>query len=202
LRESGLNAVHLNVARFGCMLRRNLRRFLFWRCRRLLKVRVENLQVMRLRDHAAVAKPLADHMRRERLGELGLPRRPIAHRRTRVVGAFPDGQSALMLVAARLRHVAGTKWGTRRYLDMNRRRDAQTIRTETYRRVPDPSGVDVREPNRARACTFSRPEVPPTEPECGGREPGRVHFLRVPLVSKRSPPCVITSASPGLSVSR
>jgi transposase-like protein len=43
-------------------------------------------------------------------------------RRTRVVGAFPDGQSALMLVAARLRHIAGTKWGTRRYLDMTRLR--------------------------------------------------------------------------------
>ncbi|EAQ78918.1 putative transposase [Blastopirellula marina DSM 3645] len=41
-------------------------------------------------------------------------------RRTRVVGAFPDGQSALMLVAARLRHIAGTHWGTRRYLDMDR----------------------------------------------------------------------------------
>lgn len=41
-------------------------------------------------------------------------------RRTRVVGAFPDGQSALMLVAARLRHVAGTRWGLRRYLDMAR----------------------------------------------------------------------------------
>lgn len=41
-------------------------------------------------------------------------------RRTRVVGAFPDGQSAVMLTAARLRHVAGTKWGTRRYLDMDR----------------------------------------------------------------------------------
>jgi hypothetical protein len=39
-----------------------------------------------------------------------------------VVGAFPDGQSALMLVAARLRHIAGTKWGTRRYLDMDRLR--------------------------------------------------------------------------------
>jgi putative transposase len=39
-------------------------------------------------------------------------------RRTRVVGAFPDGNSALMLVAARLRHVAGTRWGTRRYLNM------------------------------------------------------------------------------------
>jgi transposase-like protein len=41
-------------------------------------------------------------------------------RRTRVVGAFPDGHSALMLVAARLRHVAGTRWGTRKYLDMER----------------------------------------------------------------------------------
>lgn len=41
-------------------------------------------------------------------------------RRTRVVGAFPDARSALMLVAARLRHIAGTKWGLRRYLDMER----------------------------------------------------------------------------------
>jgi len=41
-------------------------------------------------------------------------------RRTRVVGNFPDGQAAVMLVAARLRHVAGTRWGTRRYLDMER----------------------------------------------------------------------------------
>ena len=40
-------------------------------------------------------------------------------RRTRVVGCFPDGQSALMLVAARLRHVAGTKWGTKKYLDLD-----------------------------------------------------------------------------------
>ena len=31
---------------------------------------------------------------------------------------MPDGNSELMLVAARLRHVAGTKWGSRRYLDM------------------------------------------------------------------------------------
>lgn len=39
-------------------------------------------------------------------------------RRTRVVGAFPDGHSALMLCAARLRHIAGTKWGSKRYLNM------------------------------------------------------------------------------------
>lgn len=54
-------------------------------------------------------------------------------RRTRVVGAFPDGRSALMLVAARLRHVAGTKWGTRRYLDMTRLREPQ----ETTEPRPD-----------------------------------------------------------------
>jgi transposase-like protein len=40
-------------------------------------------------------------------------------RRTQVVGSFPDGHAALMLVAARLRHVSGSKWGTRRYLDMD-----------------------------------------------------------------------------------
>ena len=34
-------------------------------------------------------------------------------RRTRVVGSFPDGHSAFMLVAARLRHMAGTTWGKR-----------------------------------------------------------------------------------------
>lgn len=41
-------------------------------------------------------------------------------RRTRVVGAFPDGQSALMLSAARLRHIEGTQWAKKRYLSMER----------------------------------------------------------------------------------
>ena len=40
-------------------------------------------------------------------------------RRTKVVGAFPDGESALMLVSARLRHIASTTWGTRRYMSMD-----------------------------------------------------------------------------------
>ena len=39
-------------------------------------------------------------------------------RRTRVVGAFPDGNSALMLVCARLRHVVGTQWGSKKYMNM------------------------------------------------------------------------------------
>ena len=45
-------------------------------------------------------------------------------RRTRVVGAFPDGNSALMLVCARLRHVASTAWGTKRYMSMKHLDDA------------------------------------------------------------------------------
>ncbi len=39
-------------------------------------------------------------------------------RRTRVIGTFPDGNSALMLVCARLRHVAGTQWGNKKYMNM------------------------------------------------------------------------------------
>ena len=39
-------------------------------------------------------------------------------RRTRVVGTFPDGRSALMLVTARLKYVAESSWGSRRYLDV------------------------------------------------------------------------------------
>ena len=39
-------------------------------------------------------------------------------RRTKVVGTFPDGESALMLVCARLRHVASSDWGTKRDLNM------------------------------------------------------------------------------------
>ena len=39
-------------------------------------------------------------------------------RRTRVVGYFPDGNSALMLVCARLRHVVGTQWGNKKYINM------------------------------------------------------------------------------------
>jgi transposase-like protein len=46
-------------------------------------------------------------------------------RRTRVVGAFPDGQSALNLAAARLRHVAGTAWSTKRYLNIGLLKDQQ-----------------------------------------------------------------------------
>ena len=40
-------------------------------------------------------------------------------RRTRVIDPFLDGESALMLVAARLRHIAGSTWSERKYLNMD-----------------------------------------------------------------------------------
>lgn len=41
-------------------------------------------------------------------------------RRTRVVRTFPDGNSALFLVATRLKHIVEHERGKRRYLDMSK----------------------------------------------------------------------------------
>ena len=41
-------------------------------------------------------------------------------RRTRIAGTFPDGNSALMLVTARLKYIVEHEWGKRRYLDMSK----------------------------------------------------------------------------------
>lgn len=35
-----------------------------------------------------------------------------------MIGTFPDGESALMLVCARLRYIASNDWGKKRYLNM------------------------------------------------------------------------------------
>ena len=92
---------------------------------------VEKLTMMKLRDaaelvNAGIEETLSyfdfppEHWRCLRTNNpLERVMREI-RRRTRVVGAFPDGRSALMLVAARLRYVAGTRWGTKRYLNMTR----------------------------------------------------------------------------------
>jgi transposase-like protein len=50
-------------------------------------------------------------------------------RRSRVVGWFADGNSALMLAAARLRHIAGTRWGTKQYMSMKRLQELQVEAT-------------------------------------------------------------------------
>jgi len=101
---------------------------------------IEKLTIMRLKEAAAKVREAIDetltfygfpaqHWRRIRTNNpLERLMREI-RRRTRVVGAFPDGKSALMLAAARLRHVAGTQWGTKRYLRMDLLRDLEAPET-------------------------------------------------------------------------
>jgi len=93
------------------------------------KAVVEKLEVLKLRQAAKKVRENIDetltyydfpsaHWRRIRTNN---PLERIlreVRRRTRVVGAFPDGNSALMLVGARLRHIVGTRWGKKRYLNM------------------------------------------------------------------------------------
>ena len=60
-----------------------------------------------------------EHWRRIRTNNaIERPNREI-RRRTRVAGTFPDGKSALMPVAARLRYIVENEWGRRRYLDIS-----------------------------------------------------------------------------------
>ena len=49
-------------------------------------------------------------------------------RRTRVGGTFPDGNSALMLVTARLKYIVEHEWGKRRYLDMSKLEEMDELR--------------------------------------------------------------------------
>ena len=52
-------------------------------------------------------------------------------RRTRVVGAFPDGQSCLNLAAARLRYIAGTAWSAKCHMNVTRPLYQQLAQTGT-----------------------------------------------------------------------
>lgn len=102
---------------------------------------VEKLEALRLGQAATIVREGVD----ETLSYMAFPREHWTRirtnnvlerimreirRRTRVVGNFPDGKSAVMLVAARLRHIAGTRWGKRVYLDMERLREVKQTETE------------------------------------------------------------------------
>lgn len=90
----------------------------------------DDLESMRLKEAAKVvrdghAETLAycemprEHWRRIRTNNAIERLNRGIRRRTRVVGTFPDGKSALMLAAARLKYVADSEWGSRRYLDVS-----------------------------------------------------------------------------------
>ncbi len=83
---------------------------------------VHNLEALRLKEAAKVvregyAETLAytrfpmEHWKRIRTNNAIERLNREIRRRTRVVGAFPDGKSALMLVTARLKYVADSEWG-------------------------------------------------------------------------------------------
>ena len=102
----------------------------------------EELERMRLGEAARVvragyAETLAytafprEHWRRIRTNNAIERLNREVRRRTRVVGTFPDGESALMLVTARLKYVAESEWGSRRYLDVTLF-DGQPYRRRAY----------------------------------------------------------------------
>jgi len=68
-------------------------------------------------------------------------------RRTRAIGAFHDGQSALMLVCARLRHVAVSDWGSKRYLNMD-----HLYVTGNHEAIIEPEIFDMVQRELARRC--------------------------------------------------
>ena len=89
-----------------------------------------DLESMKLKEAAKVvrggyAETLAycemprEHWRRIRTNNATERLNREIRRRTRVVGTFPDGKSVLILVAARLKYVADSEWGSRRYLDVS-----------------------------------------------------------------------------------
>lgn len=89
-----------------------------------------DLESMKLKEAAKVVRDgyaetlaycemLREHWRRIRTNNAIERLNREIRRRTRVVGAFPDGKSALMLVTARLKYVADSEWGSRRYLDVS-----------------------------------------------------------------------------------
>ncbi len=90
----------------------------------------ERLEAKRLREAAKVVRegyaetltytrfPM-EHWRRIRTNNAIERLNREIRRRTSVVGTFPDGRSALMLVTARLKYVADSEWGSRRYLDVS-----------------------------------------------------------------------------------
>lgn len=98
--------------------------------RKKAKSVVERLKEMKLKDAAKIVEDGIDetltyfsfpsqHHRRIRTNNRLERLLKEIRRRTKVVGAFPDGQSALMLACARARHVASKNWSSRVYLNMD-----------------------------------------------------------------------------------
>ena len=93
------------------------------------KAVVEELRAMKLREAAkkvedGIEETLtycdfpSEHWTRIRTNNVIERLNREIRRRTRVVGSFQDCNSALMLVCARLCHVADTQWGNKKYMNI------------------------------------------------------------------------------------
>ena len=89
-----------------------------WRNRPLQGVRYLYVYVDGIEETLTYCDFPSEHWTRIRTNNVIERRNREIRRRTRVVGTFPDGNSALMLVCARLRHVTGTQWGNKKYMSM------------------------------------------------------------------------------------
>lgn len=76
-------------------------------------------------------------------------------------GAFPDWRSALMLVAARLRHTVGTGWGTRKYLEMGRLKGEQSSRRFVCNSIRKPNSRPIRQQHCLIGLNQSGLQQPP-----------------------------------------
>ena len=96
----------------------------------------EKLQEMKLYDAAQKVEAAAietltymdfprEHWRRIRTNNAIERLNREIKRRTKSIGAFPEGRSALMLVCARLRHMEQSEWGQKTYLNMQHLEDYQ-----------------------------------------------------------------------------
>ena len=96
----------------------------------------EKLQEMKLYDAAQKVEAAAietltymdfprEHWRRIRTNNAIERLNREIKRRTKSIGAFPEGRSALMLVCARPRHMEQSEWGQKTYLNMQHLEDYQ-----------------------------------------------------------------------------
>ena len=72
----------------------------------------------RLEDGSVNLKELMRRIAKDVVNAIERLNREI-RRRTRVVGTFPDGKSALMLAAARQKYIVENEWDRKRYLDVS-----------------------------------------------------------------------------------
>lgn len=91
-------------------------------------------------------------------------------RRARVVGTFPDGNSALMTVTARPKYIVEHEWGKRRYLDMSKLEEMDELKEKA-------EGQKRTGPKTAKSICERFLTVPPRRRTLGGIHSSRTKAI-------------------------